>query len=74
MLVGDDPHRPYDRPPLSKAFLEGGLDEDAIGLLDPSEDVELALEMRLGVAASRLDPAGGASCSRTARMSARTGS
>jgi len=58
VLLGDDPHRPYDRPPLSKAFLDGSLDEDAIGLLDATEEAELALEPRLGVAASRLDPSG----------------
>lgn len=60
LLVGDDPHRPYDRPPLSKAFLAGGVDEDAIALLDDAEVAELALETRLGVRAARLDPAGGA--------------
>ncbi|MEJ2885774.1 NAD(P)/FAD-dependent oxidoreductase [Actinomycetospora aeridis] len=59
VLVGDDPHRPYDRPPLSKAFLAGDLDAEAIGLLDAEEEAGLALEMRLGVAAARLDPAGG---------------
>lgn len=58
VLVGDDAHRPYDRPPLSKSFLDGGLGEEALGLLDPGDDAELALEMRLGVPASRLDPAG----------------
>ena len=74
VLVGDDVHRPYDRPPLSKAFLDGSVDEDAIGLLDPADEDELALELRLGVTASRLDAAGGASCSRTAPRSAPTAS
>jgi NADPH-dependent 2,4-dienoyl-CoA reductase/sulfur reductase-like enzyme len=59
VLVGDDAHRPYDRPPLSKAFLTGDADADAIGLLDAEEEAELALELRLGVTAARLDPAGG---------------
>ena len=59
VLVGDDVHRPYDRPPLSKGFLDGSVDEDGIGLLDPADDDELALELRLGVTASRLDAAGG---------------
>ncbi|GAA4786602.1 FAD-dependent oxidoreductase [Actinomycetospora chlora] len=58
VLVGDEPRRPYDRPPLSKAFLDGSLEEDALGLLDAADDAELALEMRLGVTATRLDPAG----------------
>ncbi|GLZ48816.1 pyridine nucleotide-disulfide oxidoreductase [Actinomycetospora sp. NBRC 106375] len=59
VLVGDDVHRPYDRPPLSKAFLEGGADEDTLGLLDADEEADLALEMRLGATATRLDAAGG---------------
>ncbi len=58
ILAGDDTHRPYDRPPLSKAFLEGGVNEESIGLLDADEEAELGLEMRLGVTASHLDPAG----------------
>lgn len=59
VLVGDDVHPPYDRPPLSKAFLDGSLDVDGIGLLDADDEAELALEMRLGATAARLDPAGG---------------
>lgn len=58
VLVGDEAHRPYDRPPLSKAFLAGSVDEDAIGLVDEDDEVELALELRLGATAERLDPAG----------------
>jgi NADPH-dependent 2,4-dienoyl-CoA reductase/sulfur reductase-like enzyme len=58
VLVGDEAHRPYDRPPLSKAVLDGSADPDTIGLLDASDDEELALEMRLGVTATRLDGAG----------------
>ncbi|MFC5140423.1 NAD(P)/FAD-dependent oxidoreductase [Actinomycetospora rhizophila] len=59
VLVGDDVHRPYDRPPLSKAFLDGSLDVDAIGLLDAEDEADLALDLRLGTTAARLDPAGG---------------
>ncbi|CAA9254965.1 MAG: Ferredoxin reductase [uncultured Actinomycetospora sp.] len=39
VLVGDEAHRPYDRPPLSKAFLAGSVDEDAIGLVDEDDEV-----------------------------------
>ncbi|GAA5614177.1 rhodocoxin reductase [Streptomyces platensis] len=31
-LIGDEPHEPYDRPPLSKAVLSGRLDSDHIAL------------------------------------------
>lgn len=58
VLVGDDAHRPYDRPPLSKGFLEGTVAEDALALLDPDDEAELALDLRPGVRAARLDPAG----------------
>lgn len=59
VLVGDDAHRPYDRPPLSKAFLDGSVDVDAIGLLDADDEAELALDLRLGATATALDAAGG---------------
>ncbi|WP_307841325.1 NAD(P)/FAD-dependent oxidoreductase [Streptomyces endocoffeicus] len=31
-VIGDEPHEPYDRPPLSKAVLAGRLSPDHIGL------------------------------------------
>lgn len=50
VLVGDEPHRPYDRPPLSKKFLLGELDEDRLFLRPEhfyeSKDVELILGSR----------------------------
>jgi len=57
VLVGDDAHRPYDRPPLSKDFLAGTVDEPDIALLDAEDEADLALDLRLGVRAERLDPA-----------------
>jgi 3-phenylpropionate/trans-cinnamate dioxygenase ferredoxin reductase subunit len=59
VLVGDDAHRPYDRPPLSKSFLDGSVDEDELALLDAEEEADLRVEMRLGARATRLDPVGG---------------
>ena len=32
VLVGADPHRPYDRPPLSKKYLRGQLPEEKLYL------------------------------------------
>ncbi|WP_448388365.1 NAD(P)/FAD-dependent oxidoreductase [Microbacterium aurum] len=57
-LIGDEPHLPYDRPPLSKDFLDG-----VEGVGDPmltSEQnlAELGVTVRLGAAAERLDVAG----------------
>ncbi|MBM3660178.1 MAG: FAD-dependent oxidoreductase [Actinobacteria bacterium] len=55
-LVGAEPHLPYDRPPLSKDFLAGTTDADALGLRRQPYD-ELDLDLRLGVRATGLDPA-----------------
>lgn len=53
-LVGQEPHLPYDRPPLSKEMLAGEWDHDQVILRKlPYEDLEL--ELRLGVAATDLD-------------------
>jgi 3-phenylpropionate/trans-cinnamate dioxygenase ferredoxin reductase component len=51
-LVGDEPHRPYQRPPLSKQFLNG---EWARDRLDLRVGDELGIEWRLGAQASALD-------------------
>ncbi|MER5178277.1 FAD-dependent oxidoreductase [Streptomyces sp. NPDC002896] len=52
-LVGDEPHPPYDRPPLSKQVLLGKAAATATGL-PMRRDPEA--EWRLGVAATGLDP------------------
>jgi 3-phenylpropionate/trans-cinnamate dioxygenase ferredoxin reductase subunit len=58
-LVGAEPHRPYDRPPLSKNFLAGELDAAELALLDPAEDTALGADWQLGVRATGVDPAAG---------------
>ena len=30
VLLGAEPHRPYERPPLSKGYLQGGADRESI--------------------------------------------
>lgn len=55
-IVGAETRRPYDRPPLSKEFLAGQLDEDALSLENDDEDLQA--DWRLGVAATRLDARG----------------
>lgn len=55
ILVGDEPHLPYDRPPLSKHVLTGEIAPDATTL--PGVGTVEA-EWRLGVAARGLDRAG----------------
>lgn len=51
-LVGDEPHRPYDRPPLSKAVLAGWLDARHLQL---AQTRPLGAQWLLGVAATGLD-------------------
>ena len=49
-LVGAEPHRPYDRPPLSKELLRGDVDDSSLDIDWAGLDVEL----RLGVRATGL--------------------
>jgi NADPH-dependent 2,4-dienoyl-CoA reductase/sulfur reductase-like enzyme len=58
VLIGAEPHLPYDRPPLSKQFLAGTWSLDRV-LLRPSEKITaLRLDLRLGHSAGRLDVEG----------------
>jgi len=59
VVVGEETHRPYDRPPLSKALLAGRADVDDLWLCDEEDQDELGAEWRLGVRAEQLDPAAG---------------
>ncbi len=55
-MVGDEAHRPYDRPPLSKQVLAGRRqpEDTALGVATGAID-DLALDWRLGAAAAGLD-------------------
>lgn len=55
VVIGDEPHRPYDRPPLSKDFLAGAIGETDLAL--EAEDEDLQAEWLLGVRATGLDSA-----------------
>src|SRR4051812_13355776 len=54
MVLGAEVHRPYDRYPLSKAFLTGELDRDRLEI----ERGDLDVDWRLGQTATGLDLAG----------------
>ncbi|CAL9367365.1 Toluene 1,2-dioxygenase system ferredoxin--NAD(+) reductase component [Streptomyces sp. enrichment culture] len=58
VIVGDEPHPPYDRPPLSKDFLTGRADETQLALTDAEETAALDAEWLLGVRARGLDARG----------------
>src|SRR6201986_1504346 len=56
VLVGAEPHLPYDRPPLSKQLLAGEWEPQDLTLRRADYD-ELELDLRLGVRATALDAA-----------------
>ncbi|MGW2773043.1 NAD(P)/FAD-dependent oxidoreductase [Streptomyces olivaceoviridis] len=58
VIVGEEPHHPYDRPPLSKDFLIGRAGEGDLALTDADETAGLDAEWLLGVRARGLDPRG----------------
>jgi 3-phenylpropionate/trans-cinnamate dioxygenase ferredoxin reductase subunit len=55
VLVGAEPHRPYDRPPLSKEVLRGARAPDRIALATQEAFDALDLDLRLGIRATALD-------------------
>ncbi|MEW1724470.1 FAD-dependent oxidoreductase [Streptomyces sp. NPDC093109] len=56
-LIGDEPHAPYDRPPLSKQILSGEWGPKRLPLRPYADLDALGLDLRLGVAATGLDTA-----------------
>ncbi len=58
VLVGEEPDRPYERPPLSKELLRGETEPDAVFLREAAFYEEHDVELRLGVRVSALDPEG----------------
>lgn len=55
-LIGAEPHPPYERPPLSKDYLQGHSSQDQLSLWPDGFWAEHDIEARFGVAASRVDP------------------
>jgi NADPH-dependent 2,4-dienoyl-CoA reductase/sulfur reductase-like enzyme len=55
VIIGEETHPPYDRPPLSKQFLAGKWDVERIHHHTPEKLDAFGLEFRLGSRATRLD-------------------
>jgi 3-phenylpropionate/trans-cinnamate dioxygenase ferredoxin reductase subunit len=58
VLVGEEPHVPYERPPLSKEYLRGEQGRDSLPPHPEAWYEEQGVELRVGVRAERLDPDG----------------
>ena len=56
-MLGEESNRPYERPPLSKDYLQGNIDRDSIFVHPESLYADQSLEKRLGAAVTTLDPA-----------------
>jgi 3-phenylpropionate/trans-cinnamate dioxygenase ferredoxin reductase subunit len=57
VLVGDEPHPPYQRPPLSKKHLAGEIDDDALHLRPAAFYEQNRIDCRFGVAVEVIDRA-----------------
>ncbi len=57
-LIGDEPYLPYQRPPLSKAWLKGEAGEEDLQLRPPSFYAEAEVALRLRASATAIDRAG----------------
>ena len=57
VLVGEEQERPYDRPPLSKEYLQGRAERDSVFVHPGDWYAEHGVELRLGVSATGIDRA-----------------
>lgn len=55
VLIGDEPHPPYQRPPLSKAFLSGAATEAMLFMQEPGFFTDQRIEFRGGDAVVAID-------------------
>lgn len=55
LLIGDEPHAPYQRPPLSKEFLAGQEDRRSLMLLPDVWREKQNVELLTGMTVSRID-------------------
>nr|BFD95130.1 FAD-dependent oxidoreductase [Kitasatospora sp. Xyl93] len=58
VLIGEEHERPYERPPLSKGYLQGKTSREKIYVHPPQWYAEHDVTLRLGTAVAAIDPAG----------------
>jgi len=54
-IIGDEPYPPYQRPPLSKAYLSGTTNADSLTLRSAEAFAKAAIDLRLHTAVRTLD-------------------
>ncbi|ULN49044.1 FAD-dependent oxidoreductase [Mycolicibacterium goodii] len=59
ILIGDEPHPPYQRPPLSKEYLSGAGASDDLWILPEQWCADNNVEIRTGTEVTRVDTATG---------------
>lgn len=57
LIIGDEPHIPYKRPPLSKGYLAGAVGEESLHLLPRASLDRIGVECRGSVRVERMDRA-----------------
>nr|WP_274637452.1 FAD-dependent oxidoreductase [Microbacterium bovistercoris] len=57
VVIADEPHTPYQRPPLSKGFLKGDEGRDAVILHPDDWYREQRIDVRVSTAVTAVDPA-----------------
>jgi 3-phenylpropionate/trans-cinnamate dioxygenase ferredoxin reductase subunit len=58
LLIGDEPQPPYKRPPLSKAFLAGGIPREQLYVVPPATLERAGIEFIGGVEVTQINRAG----------------
>jgi 3-phenylpropionate/trans-cinnamate dioxygenase ferredoxin reductase subunit len=57
VLIGAETERPYERPPLSKGYLQGGSGREEIFVHEPGWYADNDVDLRLGTRVTRIEPA-----------------
>src|SRR5580658_3856692 len=55
LMLGEEAHPPYQRPPLSKTYLSGEVEQQGLYLKPATAYEKLSIEIRTGVRVTRLD-------------------
>lgn len=56
VLIGEEMHPPYQRPPLSKALMKGEADAESLKLKDDAVYAEQGVALHLGATVEAIDP------------------